>query len=235
MALHAMQVDAYEQWYATPRGRWIGAREITLLERMLRMRRDDAVLDVGCGTGYFTRALARATDGAVAGVDVDAGRIARARQIGPESIRYALADACALPYADRSFNVVTSLTALGFVEDERKAVDEMVRVARRRIAIGLLNRNSRLWREKTRPGSGGHYGSTRWHTADEARALLEGLPLRDVRVGTAIHFPGGSLLARLAEHLIPARCLTGAFLLLTADVAAAATAQHDTSPARTAQ
>lgn len=213
--------EAYDRWYETPRGRWIGQRELALLLEALHARPGDSVLDVGCGTGHFTRALARAIDGPVTGIDLDPDRVAYARGREPGTASYAVADARALPYGDDSFDLVVSVAALCFVDDERAAVREIARVARRRIAIGLLNRHSLLWLRKGRHGGSGGYRGARWHTVGESRALFQGLPVRRIRARTAIHLPGGGWLARATEHLAPRWLRTGAFILVVGDVAGA--------------
>ncbi len=61
--------EEYDAWYRTPRGRWIGAVEYRLLGRLLSPRTDETLLDVGCGTGHFTRGFAAVLDGRVVGLD----------------------------------------------------------------------------------------------------------------------------------------------------------------------
>jgi len=167
-----MNAEAYEQWYETPRGRWIGQRELALLLGELQFRPGESVLDVGCGTGYFTRALASATGAQVSGVDINPEWLAYARQRNASNLSYVVADARALPYETASFDLVVSLAALCFIEEERAAVLEMLRVARRRVAIGLLNRRSLLWFRKGRRGGSGGYRGARWHTTKEAVAAV---------------------------------------------------------------
>ena len=45
---------------------------------LLDIRRDDDVLDLGCGTGSLTRKIRAVTDGRVVGVDPSAGMIREA-------------------------------------------------------------------------------------------------------------------------------------------------------------
>ena len=71
MVLKKMIAEEYDRWYETPRGRWIGQCEIELLCKELRFLPGESVLDVGCGTGFFTRAFASLTTGKVIGVDID--------------------------------------------------------------------------------------------------------------------------------------------------------------------
>lgn len=210
--------EEYDRWYETPRGRWIGQREIQLILEALQPRAGESLLDVGCGTGFFTRALGRALSGPIMGVDVNSAWVQYARQRDPVRAIYEVADARALPYEDRSFDLVASVAALCFVEEERAAIGNMVRVARRRVAVGLLNRRSLLWIQKGRKGGRGSYRGARWHTAAEAKALFRGLAVHDVRVRSAVHIPSGGWFAQAIERWWPHWFCTGAFLVVVADI-----------------
>jgi SAM-dependent methyltransferase len=212
-----MDAQSYDQWYQTPRGRWIGQVEADMIHSALAPRAGESLLDVGCGTGFFTRALGRFISGSIVGVDNDADRAAFARTHDPGRATYAVADACALPYADAAFDLVISIAAICFAGDESAALREIVRVARRRVAIGLLNRTSVLWWAKGRGGGTGAYRGARWHTVGDARSRLAGLPVRDVRVWTGIHLPRGGAIARSVEHILPRWLPTGGFMLVVGD------------------
>jgi len=212
-----MKPQEYDQWYNTPRGRWIGETEFALLHKMLAPGTGEYLLDVGCGTGWFTRRFAERDGLQVTGLDPNANWLDYARQRAPQ-INWLEGDARNLPFEDNSFDNVVSVTALCFVDNWQQALREMVRVARRRIVLGLLNRNSLLWREKGQAGGQGAYRGAHWHTVSEVRAALALLPVNNVQVRTAIFLPSGSGFARTLEQVLPKRLPVGGFLAISADV-----------------
>lgn len=206
----------YDAWYDTPRGAWIGATEYRLVRRLAGYQSGESLLDVGCGTGWFTRRFTQVPGWNVTGLDSDPERLAFARAHGRNE-RYLEGDARALPFADRSIDVVVSLAALCFIEDWRRALGEMARVARRRVVVGTLNRNSLLWREKGHDGGSGGYRGAHWHRADPLSASLATLPLKNIQVRTALFLPDGAVFARSCERCLPNWLPWGGFLAVGAD------------------
>lgn len=207
----------YDAWYDTPRGRWIGETEYRVAARGLAARPGETLLDVGCGTGWFSRRAA--ADGlVVTGVDpwLDGLTFARARA---PALHWVKGDARRLPFADASFDHVLSVAALCFVDDERKAVSECVRVARRGFAIVWLNRPSLLYRDKGRGGGSGAYRGATWHTAGEVRALFSGLPLRRLSLRSAVFLPSASGAAHWVERALPGSLPWGAVLVAAGEKA----------------
>lgn len=204
----------YDAWYDTDRGGWIGNAEYRLALRRLAPQPGECLLDVGCGTGWFTRKLARLPDVAVTAVDIDQECLTFARTKDPLST-YLQADARQLPFQDRQFDLVFSMTALCFIEPWQQALTEIVRVTRRRFVIGLLNRHSLLWKNKGQHGGSGAYKGAYWHTAHEIRSAMAHIPVNDVRIDYAIFLPGGSILSRLAENLLPSQTPLGSVLLVS--------------------
>lgn len=100
----------------------------------------DAVLDCACGTGDLTRAFADAGAHRVIGLDftpamLDVARTKRLRPAGhpdhtPARIDYIEGDAMALPFGDRSFDVVSIAFGIRNVTEPPKAVAEFKRVLR---------------------------------------------------------------------------------------------------------
>jgi ubiquinone/menaquinone biosynthesis C-methylase UbiE len=211
-AFQTVKPEQYDAWYETPRGRWIAETEHRLLEELLAPASGESLLDIGCGTGYFTRQFAR-RGLATTGIDIDPAMIDFARTHAAAGERYLPGDARALPFADCSFDLSVSVTALCFVADERRALAEMLRVTRRRIALGLLNRRSLLHLDKGRDGGRGAYRGAHWHTRREIDALFEGLPVTDVAFRTAILFPWGWRVAAAVESVVGECSPWGGFIV----------------------
>jgi SAM-dependent methyltransferase len=218
---NADRVADYDAWYDTARGRWIGETEFALLREMLSPEPDASLIDIGCGTGFFTRLFAKEVRGEVVGIDPDeeALRFARGHAVHGETYREGRAEA--LPFPDGEFDFGISVAALCFVPDEKQAVREMLRVTRRRFVIGLLNRQSLLWWKKGRGGGSGAYRGAHWHTPGEARALFDGLAIEGLKLTSAIILPGGGRSARWVEQIWPRSWLCGAFLCVSGEIVSA--------------
>ena len=97
-----------------------------LLERAAAGRRDLLTLDCGCGTGHNLRTLGRY--GRAVGIDITFSGLAHAAAQG--DLKVAQASATQLPFADGTFDLVTSFDVIYSLPDdmERQAVAEMWRV-----------------------------------------------------------------------------------------------------------
>jgi ubiquinone/menaquinone biosynthesis C-methylase UbiE len=94
----------------------------------------DQILDIGCGTGYFSRRAARAVapGGHVVGIDPSQPVIDYATRLAPANCTFQLASAQALPYSDASFDVVISSLAIHHLpaDEQPSALGETYRVLR---------------------------------------------------------------------------------------------------------
>ena len=92
----------------------------------------ERVLDVGCGTGSLSLALAERADiKEICGIDYAAPYVehAKARSSDPR-LSFRVGDASALPFPDAGFDRVLSLLVLHFVREPERAIAEMRRVAK---------------------------------------------------------------------------------------------------------
>jgi malonyl-CoA O-methyltransferase len=87
------------------------------------------VLDLGCGTGYFTPKLqALFPQALVLGVDIAEGMLRFASEHQPESKHWASADAEYLPFADQSVDIIYSNFALQWCANLSRLFAELQRV-----------------------------------------------------------------------------------------------------------
>jgi SAM-dependent methyltransferase len=128
--------DRYERWFVG-RGRCAAELEKRLLAKALAgFQKARTALDIGCGTGYFTRWLA--SQGLeVVGLDPSMHMLREARREGSASC--ILGDALNLPFAEGSFDLAVFVTSLEFISDPGRAIAEASRVARRGLLLGVLN------------------------------------------------------------------------------------------------
>ncbi|OOZ39714.1 hypothetical protein BOW53_10365 [Solemya pervernicosa gill symbiont] len=204
----------YEAWYHTSRGCWVAQREFRLLRRLMPMEPGATLLDLGTGTGHFARRYA-AAGLVVTGLDPDQNALDYARTLGG-GIDYVEGSGLSLPFADNSFDYAVAVTSLCFVDDPARALQEMWRVTRRGVVLGLLNRHSLLYRQKA--GRGGYTGA-RWDDLTTVKRWIGGLQPRPQRlmVGSALFLPGGGWIARVIEPAIPYRTPLGGLLAMAID------------------
>lgn len=194
-----MDAAEYDAWYQTPRGGWVGDVEFRLLTEWLAPEKGEMLLDVGCGTGYFARRFARECGQSVVGLDPNLAWLRFAGSHAVAGERFVVGDGTWLPFPDRSFDRTVAVTSLCFVKEQRQFLNEMLRVTRKRFAIGLLNRASLLYWQKGRRGGSGAYRGAHWHTAAEIPALLEGLPVANLVIRSGVFLPLDGWLGRWVE------------------------------------
>jgi len=87
----------------------------------------DAILDVGCSTGYFERYYLIGKVGLVRGVDVFESAIEQAKQRDGDEY-YVCSNSSALPFEDETFDKILCLDTLEHVDDEHATIAEIRRV-----------------------------------------------------------------------------------------------------------
>ena len=110
------------------------------LAQRLQIGQGETALDVGTGTGWTARNLAR-YGGEVAAIDVAeemlAGAMDLSRHVYPP-IAFRHGDAEELPFADGQFDAVVSTFGVIFAPDHQQAANEMARVCRPGGRLALL-------------------------------------------------------------------------------------------------
>jgi len=119
--------DAYDRYM----GRWsraIGEKFLAWLDPPA----NGVWLDVGCGTGAFTRlVLARAAPKTIIGIDPSPAQVEHAtRTVTGPQVGFREGSAIDLPFGTGEFDVVASALVIHFFPDRSKAFREMLRVTR---------------------------------------------------------------------------------------------------------
>lgn len=103
-------------------GTWVDAREIEIVQSLVPAFR--RALDLGCGTGRLTRALA--SRGETIGLDYSAAMLAQARQ--KIQTAFTQGDAFQLPFADASFDTMVALRIVFHFADVESFLKNIARV-----------------------------------------------------------------------------------------------------------
>jgi ubiquinone/menaquinone biosynthesis C-methylase UbiE len=123
------------------------------------------VLDVACGTGVLSRALARA--GAdVTGLDLTAPMLAIAREYSPE-IEFVEASADAIPFGDDSFDAATCQQGLQFFPNRQLALTQIRRVVKPAGTVVIA-----CWCDPHQGGIGAVARALTKHAGEDAGAMM---------------------------------------------------------------
>lgn len=131
--------EEFNRWAEKGRGEEMEKHHISIAEQTIRrmgLKPGDRVLDLGCGSGWATRILARmvgagtAGAGQVVGLDVSDEMIRRARAQSRDfdNVLYVWGSATELPWQEDFFDKVLSIESFYYYADQDRALDEIGRV-----------------------------------------------------------------------------------------------------------
>src|SRR5215470_3562233 len=124
----------FNQWAAAGRGDEMEHHHSDITEQTLALmdlQPTDRVLDLGCGTGWASRRLAKdVIEGEVVGLDVAEEMLHRAKRAsaGVNNVRYLWGSAESIPALDNHFTKVLSVESFYYYANQGKALDELRRV-----------------------------------------------------------------------------------------------------------
>ncbi|MEV7601120.1 class I SAM-dependent methyltransferase [Kitasatospora sp. NPDC089797] len=127
--------EAFEGFKALPLIRYGEVPSVLGLVGDVRGR---TVLDLACGTGFYSRELRRRGAAEVLGVDISTEMVSVARsfeQREPLGVRYEVGDVAELRPLERQFDVALAVQCLNYAED-RAALDRMCRAVHRSLRPG---------------------------------------------------------------------------------------------------
>jgi len=142
-------IEKFVRFYNIGFGKKILLREAEYLENELKGRK--RILDIGCGIGYFEKILSELN---IVGLDNSNEALEEARKRSGK--KFVLGDAEHLDFPGGSFDGAFTVTTLEFLEDYKKAVDEVARILESggKFVAMILNPESEYFKSHIRrPGS----------------------------------------------------------------------------------
>ncbi|MGE0448223.1 MAG: class I SAM-dependent methyltransferase [Vicinamibacterales bacterium] len=196
-------------------------RRLRVALEWLNPKRTDRVLDCGCGLGWSLVVMGAACPCRLVGIDVDPRRLAHAAEVCGRTTPLAAASAAALPFPDGSFDAVLITEVLEHIEDDRRALREVVRIVKPGglVAITVPNVRYPFWWDPVNrirewlglsPVRQGFFGGiwtdhVRLYSRDDITTLAAdaGLAVDDVRMIPGIGLPfAHNLLYGLGKWLV---------------------------------
>ncbi len=141
--------EEFNRWAEAGRGEEMERHHISIAEQTLRrmeLKAGERVLDLGCGTGWATRLLARLVGegpegfGQVVGLDISNEMIRRARAQSRdfENVLYVWGPADHIPWEENYFDKVLSIESFYYYPDQDRVLAELFRVLAPRGRMFLL-------------------------------------------------------------------------------------------------
>src|ERR1700739_2528676 len=139
----------FNRWAASREGPKMEQHHLDITEktiRLMNLRPGERVLDLGCGSGWATRLLARMVTegpegfGQVVGLDISDEMIRQARSLSKdfENILYVWGSAQQIPWEENFFDKVLSVESFYYYADQDRALTELFRVMAPRGRLFIL-------------------------------------------------------------------------------------------------
>lgn len=136
--------NTYDNYYETEAGKLVDEIEERLIRETLEQIPTGKMLELGCGTGHWTKLFVERGFDVIA-TDISDAMLKHAliKDIDAEILK---ADSENLLFKDESFDAVASVTMMEFVNNKNKVLDEVNRVLKPGgwFLLGCLNANSVL-------------------------------------------------------------------------------------------
>ncbi len=112
-------------------------KKLAIVKKELDIRPDTKLLDVGCGTGISSQ-----FDCNVVGVDPSKDLLSIAKRKFPKTA-FKQASAESLPFANHTFDIVISLTAIQNFTSIKQGINEIKRVGKKQFALTFLKKSGK--------------------------------------------------------------------------------------------
>jgi SAM-dependent methyltransferase len=168
--------QSYGQSILAPGNRCMIELESQLMINLLKPSPGESVLDIGCGTGISIKPLL-ASGLNVTGIDPSPYMLDMANETLGQKVDLYSGYAEDLPFDDNSFNHACFFTALEFVDNPARAIEEACRVAKDRVFVGFLNSYALKGIQRRLKGifTSTIFNKARFFSVWELKALVRGM------------------------------------------------------------
>ncbi|MGA3087643.1 MAG: class I SAM-dependent methyltransferase [Terriglobales bacterium] len=129
----------FNRWAAQGEGPKMESHHLDITEKTMRRmapRAGERILDLGCGSGWATRLLARLVAdgpegaGQVVGVDISDAMVRDARRAAKDfdNVMFVVGSAAQIPWEENFFDKVLSVESFYYYPDQERALAELFRV-----------------------------------------------------------------------------------------------------------
>jgi ubiquinone/menaquinone biosynthesis C-methylase UbiE len=175
--------DSYDAYYQTEAGKRVNEIEAQLIEAALQKIPAGKMLELGCGTGHWTKFFIE-NGFELTATDISDVMLKHARQKKLQA-QILKADSEKLPFTDESFDVVSTITMMEFVTDQDKVLSEIYRVLKPHgyVLLGALNGKSQLAKNA---GNDPVFKNANFFTLESLQEKLSQFGISEISFG--VHF-----------------------------------------------
>lgn len=130
-------------------------RRLSIIAGMVKHSKPQSLIDIGCGEGFAPALYSKYVRGNVTGLDLSESRLQRCRTRCP-GLTLIQGSATEIPFPDKSFDMALSTELVEHLPDEKPALNEFIRVARKNVLISVPNVNGNILSVFNRKGTQHH-------------------------------------------------------------------------------
>ncbi len=130
---HKLSKEEYNSYYneyeyISTRETDLSSKSIEFITRNIQMNKSDKLIEIGCGSGYLLDKISKLGYNIVGCDLVDVG-------LSKKGLSFVQGDIESLPFSENEFDVVICNHTLEHIIDVAKAVEELKRIAKKKIII----------------------------------------------------------------------------------------------------
>jgi len=140
--------NSYDEYYQSDFGKKVDKIEKDIITDLIKELPRNEMLELGCGTGHWSDFFSK-NGFKVTGIDISEAMLTIAKDKKIDAT-FKVGDAGQIPFQDESFQCISSITMLEFVDNQDQVINEMHRVLKKDgwLLLGCLNKNSIIGKNK---------------------------------------------------------------------------------------